>query len=130
MRPLAYTVVATIPDRETLTRYIHWLVDGHIQAVIAGGASIAEVLGPDPTDPTYPTDPTDPTDPTPSTGPFRVETRYTFPTPDAFRTYEARHAPALRADGTARFGGVAGMTFTRHTAAVLGRAAAGSGTTT
>jgi hypothetical protein len=114
MPPLAYTVIATIPDRDTLARYIHWLLDGHIQAVIRGGAQTAEVLGPDPSA-------------DPASGPFRVETRYTFPTLDAFRSYEAHHAPSLRADGAARFGGVQGMTFTRHTAAVLGRADLGSG---
>jgi hypothetical protein len=116
MPPLAYTVVATIPDPDTLARYIHWLLHGHIQAVVRGGASTAEVLGPD-------------LSALPASGPFRVETRYTFPTPDAFRSYEENHAPTLRADGSARFGGVLGMTFTRQTATVLGRVDVGSGTT-
>lgn len=107
--PLAYTVVATLPDERTLEEYIAWLLGGHIQAVLRGGATAAEVIG------------LDRDDRKGSGAPFQVESRYTFPTREAFATYEADHAPALRADGATRFGGRAGVSFSRAFGMVLGR---------
>jgi hypothetical protein len=107
--PLAYTVVATLPDERTLAEYTAWLLAGHIQAVLRGGATSAEVIGPDPAALAE------------GGAPIRVESRYIFPTRAAFEAYEAVHAPALRADGAARFGGRPGVSFSRAVGLVLGR---------
>jgi hypothetical protein len=109
MSEVAYTVIATLPDEPTLAEYVDWLLDGHIQAVIRGGAVSAEVIGPSPKGPIG------------SDMIFRVESRYIFPTREAFETYEAVHAPALRADGSTRFGGRAGISFARSVGEVVGR---------
>ncbi len=99
MPPLIYAVTATLPDTSTLDTYVRWLLDGHVQAVVDGGASEAAVtrLHPD------------------ETGALRVESRYVFPDQAAFEQYERDHAPALRADGVARFGKTPGVTFSRWT---------------
>lgn len=91
-----YTVTATLPDRPTAERYVDWLRDGHIDAVVAAGAHSAMIV--------RVTDPPDP---------IRVETRYVFPTREAFDDYLAYHAPALRADGAKRFGPETGVRFVR-----------------
>jgi len=109
MPEVAYTVVATLPDERTLAEYVEWLLGGHTQAVVRGGAVSAEVIGPCPTGPK---------------GPemiFRVESRYVFPTQEAFEAYEALHAPALRAEGITRFGGRGGISFARSVGQVVGR---------
>jgi hypothetical protein len=106
---VAYTVVATLPDEPTLREYVAWLLGGHIQAIVRGGATSADVIGPLPGV---------------ASGPgliFRVESRYIFPTPEAFATYEAVHAPALRADGVTRFGNREGISFARSVGLVVGR---------
>ena len=109
MPEVAYTVIATLPDEPTLREYVAWLMGGHIQAIVRGGATSAEVIGPAPSA---------------TNGPgmiFRVESRYIFPTPEAFAAYEAVHAPALRADGITRFGGRPGISFARSVGVVVGR---------
>lgn len=109
MSEVAYTVLATLPDERTLAEYVEWLLDGHIQAVVRGGATSAEVIRPSPSGPKE------------SEMIFQVESRYTFPTQEAFEAYEALHAPALRADGSTRFGGREGITFVRSVGRVVGR---------
>lgn len=109
MPEVAYTVTATLPDERTLADYVEWLLGGHIQAVVRGGALSAEVIGPSSNGPNG------------SETVFRVESRYIFPTQEAFATYEAVHAPALRADGSTRFGGRAGISFARSVGNVVGR---------
>ncbi len=94
-KALRYVVTATLPSQEVFEAYVKWLTDeGHAQAVIDGGASNAEVIVLD------------------GDG-FRVQTSYTFADREAYAGYEATAAPALRADGVARFGGVAGVAFSR-----------------
>ncbi|MFI4896906.1 MAG: hypothetical protein ACIARR_03690, partial [Phycisphaerales bacterium JB059] len=70
--------------------------NGHIQAVLRGGATRAQVI--------RSADAEDPR---------RVEVRYAFPTQEAFETYVADHAPALRAEGLERFGPGSGVEFAR-----------------
>ncbi|MEZ4473254.1 MAG: DUF4286 domain-containing protein [bacterium] len=96
-RPLIYAVTATLPEA-LVPSYVRWLLDGHIQAVIAGGAAEAWVT---------------------QISPTQVESRYLFPSPDILARYERDVAPALRADGIARFAEPHGVTFTRVTGALL-----------
>ena len=96
MSAIAYAVTATLPDDAAACEYIAWLADGHVQAVLAGGACsvrIVRILQPE--------------------KPIRVESRFAFPSCSAFERYERNFAPSLRADCEARFGGIAGVTFTR-----------------
>lgn len=96
-RPVAYTVTATLPDERTLAAYLDWLRSGHVQAVLAAGAleaRIVQLIEP--------------------ARPLRVQTRYVFASRAAFEAYERERAPALRAEGLARFGPAAGVAFTRE----------------
>lgn len=110
MPPVAYTVTAELPDPDTLREYVSWLTGGHLDQIVAGGASRAEVIGPlRGASGGY-------------EGPLRVESRYIFPTLEAFRAYEAVHAPRLRAEGLARFGPERGVRMARSLGEVAGRA--------
>lgn len=96
---IAYTVRATLPDAPTLEAYIGWLTGGHASQVLAWGADRAEVVRLEGEPP-------------------RVESRYRFPDRAAFDRYERDHAPALRADGVARFGQT-GIRFERTVGTIL-----------
>ena len=98
--PVSYTVIATLPDQATRDEYVAWLLGGHVRAVKRGGATEAVVVQVD-----------EPAEP------IRVESRYVFPTPEAFRAYVDHHAPLLRGDGLSRFGGRVG--FERRVGTVL-----------
>ena len=100
-----YSVIATLPDDATLETYINWLIDGHVQAVIDGGAASAQVNRLEPND----------------RGERRVESRYAFPDRAAFETYERDTAPALREDGIQRFGSIEGVSFERATGHTIRR---------
>lgn len=104
MTRIAYTVTATLPDAPTAQQYVAWLQDGHIDAVIAGGAHSATLVLLDPESPGVP---------------IRVEVRYIFSTREVFDRYLQHHAPTLRADGLQRFGATPGLTFSRSTGIVL-----------
>jgi hypothetical protein len=88
--PLVYIVVATLPP-ELVDTYVAWLADGHVQAVVEGGATYAWVTRLDD---------------------HRVESRYHFSDQAAYDRYDQVTAPALRADGIERFGG-RGVVFER-----------------
>lgn len=103
--PLVYTVIATVPPA-VADDYVAWLLDGHVQAVVDGGAAHATVTRLD-------------------GAPVRVESRYVFETAADFARYEATVAPALRADGIARFVDPHGVTFTRWTGRLALRIEAG-----
>jgi len=100
MPVLRYSVVATLPDEQACEAYIEWLLAGHSRGVLDGGAITAEVvrLAPD--------------------SPPRIESSYTFATEQDFARYEQDAAPALRADGAARFGSL-GVQFERRQGIVL-----------
>ncbi len=95
MTLVSYVVTATLPDEPLTREYIGWLVDGHIQQVMTGGAIRAEVV--------RMTDPA---------SPLRVQTRYVFETAAALERYIKELAPALRAEGLAKFG--ARVSFVRE----------------
>lgn len=105
MGATAYTVTAIISSEKLVTDYISWLRDGHVQAVIEGGAVSAQIVRI--VDPAHP---------------VRVETRYMFKGPEEFARYCTESAPALRAQGKARFGAV--MSFVRSVGEVLWEAPA------
>jgi hypothetical protein len=101
MPRIAYMVIATLPSESIAQDYIAWLNDGHLQAVIEGGATIADVIRLDP-------------DPTP-----RVMSRYEFPSREAFDRYTRETAPRLRAEGVALFGQHRGVKFERLVGEIL-----------
>lgn len=100
MSGFRYSVVATLPDEQSCEAYIDWLLSGHMRGVLGGGAITAEVvrLAPE--------------------SPPRVEALYLFATKQDFDRYEREDAPALRADGAARFGSL-GVQFERRQGIVL-----------
>ena len=96
MPGIAYTVYATLPDQGAAAEYVAWLLAGHTDAVIAGGAASAQVI--------RIVDPATP---------VQVETRYLFSTRADFDRYVRETAPGLRAEGLARFGPASGVSFRR-----------------
>jgi len=96
MPEIAYSVTARCPSEASVREFIGWIGDGHVQAVLGGGATRARVI--------RSVDPEDP---------LRVEVRYIFPDRGAFDTYVERFAPALRAEGLERFGPGSGVEFSR-----------------
>jgi hypothetical protein len=101
MPAIAYTVVATLPSETLRSEYIRWLQDGHIAAVLAGGAQTGHILRID-----------DPPG-------FQVETRYTFPSRAVLDTYIRDTAPALRAEGLRLFGPDKGVRYDRRIGTIL-----------
>lgn len=100
MPAFVYVVTATFTKPALRDSYISWLRGGHTAAVLAAGAATAEIILPD-------------------ANPPRVQTRYVFPSREAFLQYESWHAPALRAEGLRLFGPVTGTTFSRETGVIL-----------
>ncbi|GIG62365.1 hypothetical protein Lfu02_67370 [Longispora fulva] len=86
---LVYSVRAVLADADERGRYLDWLLGGHVDAVLAGGALTGEVTALDD---------------------GSVESRYTFASRESFAAYETEVAPKLRADGVGRF---PGAVFTR-----------------
>lgn len=93
----AYMVIATLPSAQLAADYTAWLLHGHIQAVISGGATVGEVIRLDPSDADQ----------------HRVMSRYEFPSRGAFDRYVRDVAPTLRAEGLAKFGPDKGVTYQR-----------------
>jgi hypothetical protein len=87
MSRICYMVAATLPNAALADEYVAWLEDGHIDAVIKGGAHSAMIVRLEPD----------------AAGNPRVMTQYVFATREVFDRYVAVHAPALRADGMKRF---------------------------
>jgi hypothetical protein len=89
---IAYTVTAEFDDPAVAQEWIAWLRDGHLAAVIAGGALDATIVQLDRDAGGGESD-----------GPIRCEVRYHFASRESFRRYEQEHAPRLRAEGLLRF---------------------------
>jgi hypothetical protein len=94
MPEVAYTVAATFADAALAEAWLRWLRDGHIAAVLDGGASRAEVVALDEPAHSY-------------------EVRYRFPSREAFARYERDHAPRLRAEGLWLFPPERGVSYRR-----------------
>jgi hypothetical protein len=104
LHSLAYTVAATFDDSRVADEFVRWLGAGHVQEVIRGGASSAEIVRCDAPQ-----------------GPWRIEVRYSFPDREAFERYQRDVAPALRAQGQSRFPPQRGVSFERRTGIVVSR---------
>lgn len=116
MPRVAYTVIASFPDRSIADEFVDWLRGGHVRAVMAGGATSATIVRLDPDSP-----------PAGSVGGLgglggaasapiaqhRVEVRYEFPSRADFQRYVDVHAPALRSEGLTKFGPARGVIFSR-----------------
>ena len=96
MPQIAYTVTATFEDEQTCDDFVRWLRAGHISDVVRGGAASGSVI--------VITEPA---------SPLSVECRYLFPSREAYDRYVVEHAPALRAEGLARFPSQRGVAFHR-----------------
>jgi hypothetical protein len=103
MPRIAYSVVATLPDAGVADEYIRWLTGGHVQQVVSGGAESGLVL--------RLLEPADA---------IRVETRYLFPSREAYDRYIRDFAPPLREEGLRLFGPDRGVRMERRLAEVLG----------
>ena len=89
-----YCVTAKFTDASVRDEYLAWLGGGHMAAVVQGGALSARAVvleGPE----------------------LRVATQYFFADSEAFERYVREFAPALRADGAARFPAQRGVIFER-----------------
>jgi len=102
MTGIAYTVSATFRDEQTRGEFIAWLQNGHVSDVVRGGASSGSVVLI--------------REPAQRLG---VECRYIFPSRDAYDRYLQDHAPALRAEGLAKFPPERGVTFARTVGEVV-----------
>lgn len=102
MTRVLYAVIATLPDERLAGEYLAWLEDGHVEQVIKGGAHSAMIVkleraaG----------------DGLPA-GARRVMTQYVFTTREVFDRYVEHFAPALRAEGLAKFGPERGVRMER-----------------
>jgi len=94
MTAIAYTVAATFPDPEIADAWLRWLRDGHIAAVLTGGATSAEIVALD-------------------APPLAYEVHYRFPSREVFDCYEKDHAPRLRAEGLRLFPLERGISYRR-----------------
>ena len=96
MTSLAYIVSATLPSPAMRERYIAWLKTGALSGMI--------VQLDEPADPIV------------------VQTRYVFQSREDYDRYTTEYAPALRAEGLARFGPETGVRFSREIGIVVGQA--------
>jgi hypothetical protein len=96
----AYSVRAAFDEAAVAAEYEAWLRDGHLAHVILGGAREAMLV---------------------KLGPLEFEARYLFADAEAFATYEKVSAPALRAEGLAKFPASRGVRMMRSQGEVLER---------
>jgi Domain of unknown function (DUF4286) len=102
MSEIIYTVTATLPDTNTAGEWLRWLREGHIAAILASGATAAEIIAVD-------------------GKPNWFEVRYRFPSREAFDRYEREIAPRLRAEGLKRFPVDRGIVYQRSVGVVQER---------
>lgn len=105
MPPIVYSVVATLPNEDAASAYLSWLLEGvpsHVRLVQDGGATDASVWRR-----------------IDSEGRIRIMTQYRFSDRSSFDRYVREVAPALRADGMARFGPASGVQMQRSVAELL-----------
>jgi len=93
----------TSDDRHDVSAsWLDWLKHGHIQDVVAGGASGAEIVRM-----------------TSGENELVFEIRYRFPDHETFIAYETNHAPRLREEGLAKFPLKRGLSYERTTGELL-----------
>jgi 4-carboxymuconolactone decarboxylase len=98
---ITYTVAAPFADRALVEPWLHWLREGHIAEVLAGGACSDEVVALDEPAGAY-------------------EVRYQFPSREVFRRYEREHAPRIRAEGLRLFPPEKGVNYRRTVGVIAG----------
>jgi len=86
-------------NQEVANRWLAWLRDGHLQDVLDGGATSAEVVQIDDTVPHF-------------------EIHYRFATRESLDHYLKAFAPRLREEGLAKFPLVLGLEYRRSTGVV------------
>ncbi|MGP1345736.1 MAG: DUF4286 family protein [Phycisphaerales bacterium] len=101
MPTIRYTVRAECPDAATRDDFVAWLADGHVRAVLDGGATSAAVVTLD----------DDASNAPPGTPVVIIE--YAFPSRQAYERYEREHAPSLRREGREMFVEGRGVTMSR-----------------
>jgi hypothetical protein len=99
---ISYSVIISLPTAGLAEEYAAWLKNGHIDAVIRGGASSGELVVLDPDQAPSGKEPM-----------VRLMAQYVFPSREVFDQYVRVHAPALRAEGLAKFGPSTGVTYQR-----------------
>jgi len=103
-RSVLYAVTAWVLSEAMRDEYVAWLRDGHVQAVMAGGASSARIVALE----------------APEPGKVAgVETQYVFASADALARYVRDVAPGLRAEGVTKFA-ARGVRFERRVGEVVG----------
>ena len=100
----SYTVTATFEDERVLEEWVLWLRTGHLADVELGGALSSEVIR------------FDLDGDTPS---LTCEARYRFESRETFARYVREFAPALRAEGLAKFPPERGVQYRRATGTVV-----------
>ncbi len=95
---LLYIVTTEIDNTDTAQKWLVWLKGGHLQAVLAGGASAASVYRAQAEGP----------------APVRIEVHYQFASADVLERYLREAAPALRAEGLAAFPPASGVRLSRR----------------
>ena len=93
---ISYTVCCQISSDQNAKNWIKWLVEGHIQGVINGGAVKAELVELA-TEENY----------------RSFEVRYEFASEKDFVTYQKDHAPALQEEGLKLFPPENGFKYSR-----------------
>ncbi|HYT90861.1 MAG TPA: DUF4286 family protein [Gemmataceae bacterium] len=101
MSQIAYTVTVTLPDEATARDWLRWLTGGHIDDVLAAGASDAELVQLDEAGHSF-------------------AVRYHFASAEAFADYERDYAPRLRAEGLRLFPVEKGVAYRRCVGTVMG----------
>jgi hypothetical protein len=103
MTAISYTVIATLSDPTILAEYLAWLQQGHVAAVLAGGAQSGQIVKIE-----QPAEP------------LQVEVRYVFSDRQTFEAYLQTAAPGLRAEGLEKFPPERGVGFDRRVGTVVG----------
>ncbi len=99
---IEYAVRAIFPDQSFVQPYLDWLVDGHINDVLGGGAVSGYAI----IESDLPEN-------------HAVVSRYLFPSRDAFDQYERETAPRLRKEGSEKFGPHTGIVMSRTLGTVI-----------
>lgn len=99
----AYTVCAEFDNPSVATEWVSWLMDGHINEVLAEGALEAVLVKVE----------------TAGVALARFEVRYRFEDAASFADYEKKSAPRLRAEGLAKFPPERGVRMTRTTGEIV-----------